>query len=191
MKKLAIVITSHKGHTKKVAVRLAERMSSDAVRVDVFNVLDSASAETLDIKLYDGFLIGGPVYYGEFPEQLLDFVSENIQLLNEKSVGFFSVGLSPSCRGSVRQFLVATSLKPRHIACIEGAVSFTQSGWIGRQALRYFSRSYGVSFDPSQDHEMTDWNLVDRFADDFLANRTEVQMVEDQDSVTWGSLEAA
>ena len=189
MKRLAIVITSHKGHTTKIAERLAERFSLNEVQADVFNLLDLDDTSTLDLKLYDGVLVGGPIYYGEFSEQLIDFVSKNMELLSAKSVSFFSVGLSSSCRENVRRFLSVTGLKPRQVALFEGAVSFTKSGWIGRLALSYFSKSNAIKFDRRQDHVMTDWGLVDQLADDFLSNRMEMDRGSEMESIPWTAFE--
>lgn len=78
-----------------------------------------------------------------------------------------------NARRVLDEFLTKTGWRPRSVATIAGAMSFTKYGVFTRMILRMISRRAGGPTNTSRDHEMTDWDQVARFAGEFAASLPE------------------
>jgi len=89
---------------------------------------------------------------------------------------FFSVSASAGsgeARGRadaqrvLQEFLAETHWEPDMVATIAGAMAFTKYPLLMRWLLREISRRNGGPTDTSRDHELTDWEQVCSFAEQF------------------------
>ena len=65
-------------------------------------------------------------------------------------------------------FLARTGWRPDMSACVGGALLYTKYSWLTRTMMRFASRVAGRPTDTSRDYDLTDWRVVDGFADDLL-----------------------
>ena len=165
MKKLAIVIGSKTGHTAKVAHRLAEILRRCYQDVEVFNVLDASTSLPESLEQFDRFLVGAPIYCGEYPELFLDWMSSHRDELDSKGFAFFSIGLIDEALHPTGRLFHMLRLVPSHVATFHGTVSHRKWGWLQSVVLRYYSRNLGLLFARDRDYELTNWAMVDAFAE--------------------------
>jgi menaquinone-dependent protoporphyrinogen oxidase len=71
-------------------------------------------------------------------------------------------------RSYLDRFIGETGWKPAQVASFGGALAYTRYNFLLRQLMKWISRRAGRPTDTSRDHEFTDWDRVDRFADDVI-----------------------
>jgi menaquinone-dependent protoporphyrinogen oxidase len=72
-------------------------------------------------------------------------------------------------QGYIAHLLDKTDWKPRWTATFSGALRYTRYGAVTRWIMKMISRHTGGPTDTSRDHEFTDWDAVDRFAERLTA----------------------
>ena len=63
-----------------------------------------------------------------------------------------------------------TGWNATHVHPVAGALLYRQYGVIVRLVMRFIARQTGATTDTSRDHEYTDWEALDRFADELAAD---------------------
>ncbi len=177
MKKLLIVYGTGQGQTAKVAQRMAERARKNGYYVDVFqgNKLPAG----FSLVGYDAALIGASIHLNRYQKYMSDFVQKRRQALQVIPSAFFLVSLS--ARGQtekdrertqryIAKFTRKTGWQPGMIATFPGALPFSQYGWYLKLHMKIVMRLAEPQLPLDRDYEFTDWDAVDRFADDFLAS---------------------
>ena len=91
---------------------------------------------------------------------------------------FISVSLSAASHDAddldgltrcVADFEHRTRWTPREVHHAAGAFRFTQYDFLKRWALKYIAYRKGQPTDTSKDYELTDWDALGVFVDDFAA----------------------
>jgi menaquinone-dependent protoporphyrinogen oxidase len=163
------------GQSAKIADRLARRMRDKGNMVECLDVRHLPSG--FSPEAYDGILIGAPIRMMRFPRPVIRFVKRWRQALDSRPSGFFAVCLAVADKRPeqqqlvdqwVRSFLKETGWQPVKQAVFAGALLYTRYGFITRFIMRKIAATEGRSTDTSRDHEYTDWDQVDRFADEYL-----------------------
>jgi menaquinone-dependent protoporphyrinogen oxidase len=173
-RRILIIYGTSYGQTAKIARRIAEtftdwgeavtRLDADELRVPI------------DVRAYDGVVIGASVIRGRHRPAVEAFVRQNASALNNMPTAFFSVSgsaASPDERGRaearrcVEKFLDQTRWRPAITEMIGGAMAYTKYGVILRWIMKQIAKQSGAPTDTSRDHELTDWtqvwNLAARF----------------------------
>lgn len=162
------------GQTRRIASRIADRLRSAGHRVDVYDAGFPPAPERL--ARYDGVIIGSAVRGGQHTRAVRQFVRAHRTLLERVPAAFFSVSLLQMSRRQASRrraaeylpdFFEQTGWHPELATVFAGAMRYTQWGWLGRRVMRAMWRRDGIDQDVSRDHEYTDWQAVDRFAEAF------------------------
>jgi menaquinone-dependent protoporphyrinogen oxidase len=116
------------------------------------------------------FLIAASVIRNRHQRCICDFVRQHAAQLNRVPTAFVSVcgaaKASPEQAAEyVAAFLRETGLRPAFIQSFAGAMAYTQYGVFVRWMTKLVSWRRGGPTDTSRDHDMTDWEAVDRFAE--------------------------
>lgn len=173
MKQIAIVFVSPYGQTAKIAERLATVLRERDHDVTTFALSKQEDLSLKNLSVFDGFIIGGPVYAGKFPKSLVEWTRNHVTMLNGLPTAFFSVSLNAADKRSdarkedtrlINQFLTETGLKTKVTASLIGALHYRKYNFFIRWILRRISRSANGPTDTSRDHELTDWSVVEAFA---------------------------
>ena len=69
----------------------------------------------------------------------------------------------------VDKLIEQTRWQPAKTQSFGGAILYTQYGFFKRLMMKMIVKSAGGPTDTSRDYELTDWNAVTRFAQDFAA----------------------
>jgi menaquinone-dependent protoporphyrinogen oxidase len=102
--------------------------------------------------------------------------------LTAQPSAFFSVSLSAGGPGAkpeaarryLETFLRQVDWHPVQTATFAGALQYSKYGVFKRLLMRMIVGIAGGDTDMTQDYEYTDWNAVDRFADEFAQRLKQV-----------------
>ena len=177
-KNIGIYYASKHGQTEKIAHFLGDCFRSRDWEVYVTNLQERAG--TPDVSIFSAVLVGGPVYREHYPSSLGSFVTKNRRrLMVLPSTGFFSTCLAATpgtveshleSLGPIRKFLHTVSWAPNWIASFPGALNYRDYNPLLRWIMEGISRRQGGPTDTSKDYELTRWQDVARFAQDFDQN---------------------
>jgi menaquinone-dependent protoporphyrinogen oxidase len=171
--KTLILYASRDGQTLKIAKRIAEKIaltgSCDIQSLD--------AAQGVHCRDYDQVLIGAAIRYGHFPAELDQFITANLAELAQVISAFYSVNLTarkpekntPETNVYTRKFLQNNPWKPDYCAVFAGALRYSRYRWFDKMMIRLIMKMTGGETDPNADIEYTDWQQVDRFAEQFAS----------------------
>jgi menaquinone-dependent protoporphyrinogen oxidase len=176
MQPILVAYATTEGQTRKVAEFIAERLRIRGHRVDVVDLATPAAAGVGGT--YQAVFIGGSVHQHKHQSALMHFVKNNRDWLASLPVALFSVSLAASmddmdshleARRLLNEFLDESGLKPLEVRCVAGALKYTQYDYFKRLIMRMIAAQRGGSTDTAHDHEYTNWDDVEAFVDEFLA----------------------
>lgn len=175
MKTVLVVYGTTEGHTRKIAIFIAEHLRAHGARVDL---LDSATPAAAAVQPnYGAVVIAGSLHEHLHQRALVHFVKENVAWLNAVPTAVVSVGLAAAipdpeiqaqARNNLQYFLNETGLKPALARTVGGALLYTKYDWFKRTMMRLIAKQMGKDVDDTRDHEYTDWDDLRRFVDDFV-----------------------
>ena len=179
-----VLYATSEGQTRRIAERIAQRLSADGVTAQAIPI-DSNEAEGIDWDHIRGVCVGASLHAGRHQARAVAFARRYKQQLLAHPSLFFSVSLAaasknPSEVAEARRiaegFAAMTGWQPQRIACIAGRLAYTQYGWLTRWFMRRIALKEGESGDTGRDYEYTDWNQVVALADDLIhaIRRTEL-----------------
>jgi menaquinone-dependent protoporphyrinogen oxidase len=175
-RRILILYGTSYGQTAKIAGRIADTFTAwgeDVTRVNAEKV-----STPIDVRAYDGVIIGASVIRGRHQSTIREFVRRNVSALNNMPTAFFSVSgsaASPDERGRadarrcVERFLDETRWRPAITETVGGAIAYTKYGVILRWIMKQIARRNGGPTDTARDHELTNWIQVENFAARFQA----------------------
>lgn len=175
MLKIAVLYGTTEGQTAKIAQHVAARAREHGMTVDTLHLADLP--EDFTLGAYDGVVIGASIHEGHHRRYVMRWVKEHRDALERMPNAWFSVCLainSPNAseRDEASKYPSLMQDKTGFHAgastVFAGALKFTQYSWLKRVVMKQISKHEGGSVDTSQDHEYTDWNAVDVFADAFF-----------------------
>ena len=169
MFRVLVVYGSTYGQTDRVAHRIAAVLSSAGHMVDIHRA--DRLPDALWLAAYDGFVVAASVLMGHHQEYVRDFVRRNAPLLNEAPSAFVSVcgagrGDPPQAQAYIDALLRETGWHPTVTQSFTGAVAYTRYRWWFRWYLKMISRRKWLPTDTSRDWDFTEWDAVDRFAEE-------------------------
>ncbi len=181
---ILILYGTLEGQTAKVAERMADTLRNKGQQVTTLSVEQLPT--NFEVNNFDATIIGGSIHMGDYPNQLKKFVMTNLDWLNNVPSAFFTV-----CMGIHSQhvetreeaghfgedFVAQSGWHPKLIETFAGAVKYTQYNFVTRFIMKLISKREGGSTDTSHDHEYTDWETVDCFAEKFMAVIAELERI--------------
>jgi menaquinone-dependent protoporphyrinogen oxidase len=181
MFEVPVFYASTEGQTRRIAERIADRLTARGLSSAAIDVAGAAAA-MIDWRFVRGALLGASLHAGQHQKAALQFVKAHLRELNDRPSAFFSVSLAAAskhpkevdaARGIAADFVLQTGWHPDTAICLAGRLAYTQYGFFKRQVMKRIARKEGGPTDTSRDHEYTDWAAVDRFANEFA---TRLQM---------------
>jgi len=168
MARILVIYGTAYGHTQRIARRIADRLTAHGHGVCLYKGDDLPSHLLVDE--YDGIVMAASIIRGRHQRYIRDFVRRHTVRLNAVPSAFVSVcgaaqGFPAQAREYIDAFLQQTGWRPRFAASFAGCMAYTQYGPILRWITKMVSRRRGGPTDTTRDHEMTDWDAVDRFAE--------------------------
>ena len=176
MLRLLVAYSTYDGHTGKIAERIAATLRSTGCAVEVCDL--SRLRPERSLADYDGVVAGGPLHGGGHPPQLAAFATDNRVTLNAKPSAFFSVSLSAAgneeqqgdANRCLNEFLQSTGWKPSSSTIVAGALLYREYGFLKRWMMKRIAGSGGGDTDTSRNHVYTDWEALDKFANEVASH---------------------
>lgn len=175
MTSVLLIYASTHGHTAKVSRRIAERLRSANVEIDLHDVSAGHDPSPLE---RDGVVVAGSVHRGHHQRELINWVKRHRTSLAEHPTAFMSVSLTAAedtdeahaaTQGWIDDFIAETAWTPTRSVGIAGALQYREYDFFTRTLMRLLMRHGGHPTDASRDYDFTDWAQVDRFGDEFAA----------------------
>ena len=180
--KILIVYGSVDGQTAKIAQRIAQEATTRGLQIEVIDASQIPSGFLIDG--FDGVVIGSCLRYRRYAASVGTFIREHKSALERRPSAFFSVSLGDATLlhslvdYGVQSFLNETGWQPTLVGRFAGALKYTSYDFWFRIPTGLWGWLMGYPTDTSRDHELTDWEQVVKFANEFIS------IVEAQQSFT-------
>lgn len=169
MARTLIVYWSGYGHTRKVVERLRERLSERGHEV----VTATVDAGDLDPSVYDRIVIGASIRNGKHKPPVHAFIHRHLELLNARPSAFFSVNLvarkphknTPETNPYMKAFVEKSPWRPDLLGVFAGNLDYRRYSFSDRNIIRFIMWLTKGPTAPDTRVEYTDWDAVDRFAE--------------------------
>ena len=168
MARILVVYGTTYGQTQRVGRRTVDRLADSGHELSMYK--GDHLPGNLSLDEYDAFVVAASIIGGRHQRYTRDFVRKHVVRLNAAPSAFVSIcgaaAASPAPAGEyLQEFLRQTGWRPAFSASFAGAIAYTRYGWVLRWIMRMISRKNGGPTDTTCDHELTDWNAVDCFAE--------------------------
>lgn len=175
MARILVLHSSIDGHTRRIAQRIGAVLASEG-HVATLRSADAPAAGD-EIERCDGVILGAAIRYGHYAPYLEGVVRGHRTSIEGRPNAFFSVCLTAGGPGArpkaaqryVNELMERTGWRPGAIAIFAGALRYRHYNPFTRALIRLIMTITGGDTDTSRDYEYTDWQAVDRFAEDFAA----------------------
>lgn len=179
--KILALYGSRFGQAEAVLRHVARRFETTGNSVTVVSA--RAIPATMSLGDFDGVVIAASIIMGRHPSYVRRWVRSNASALSRLPGAFISVnGATPESRAEwrkaaddyVARFTEQTGWRPRWTAAFAGALRYSRYDPITRWIMKRISAREGGPTDTARDYEFTDWDAVNRFAEELEAGLTAV-----------------
>lgn len=172
-----MLFASTEGQTALIAIRLAAVLHEhgfDSQAIDV----STPEAEAIDWSRVLGALVGASLHQGHHQKSAARFVRAHAGNLNAVPSAFFSVSLSAASKNPsevaeaeriARAFPAEHGWKPSLILSVAGRLAYREYNFLIRFVMKRIAKKEGGPTDTSRDHELTNWDEVDRLGREMAA----------------------
>ncbi|WP_436776468.1 flavodoxin domain-containing protein [Yinghuangia sp. YIM S09857] len=161
MSVLVTYATCH-GSTRSIAERIGERLADYGMRVDV-----REARSVQHVGHYHAVVAGSAVHNGDWLPEGAEFLHRHAQLLAERPVWLFSVGMAPAGHGRRGRWFAAHTRVPRAVAVDRDLVDPRElhyfAGVLAPEHIPWHVRSFMWAFG-WRIGDFRDWDEVDAWA---------------------------
>lgn len=183
MKSIGVYFLSQYGQTAKVASSIASTLEKQGPRAVLYDV--STLPNRTALVEHDGYVMCGAMYASKFKKKLRELLSRNRDILSCRPSAFVSLSLSAAGKGDqklaaekvARELFFQVGWEPRYLFNVAGALSYPKYGFFTRLMMKRISRKEGGPTDVNKEFELTDWNEVQKFANDFALLKTDSEFL--------------
>jgi menaquinone-dependent protoporphyrinogen oxidase len=172
-----VLFASTEGQTALIAIRLAAVLHEHGLDSEAIDV-STPQAQAIDWSRVHGALVGASLHMGRHQNAAARFVHEHAADLNAVPSAFFSVSLAAASKNPdevaeaeriARAFPAAHGWKPSLILSVAGRLAYREYNFLVRFLIKRIAKKEGGPTDTSRDHELTDWDEVDRLGREMAA----------------------
>jgi protoporphyrinogen oxidase (EC 1.3.3.4) len=169
---LLVLHSSRFGHTTRIAQRVTDRLEEAGHSAELQEL---GRGTRVDPARHQGVVVGASVRYGYFSRALWRFAARNAEVLSAMPSAFFGVNLVATKPGKdqvdtnayTRKFLERTPWEPTVSEVFAGELDYPTYNPVDRRLIQLIMSRTGKPTDPSVHEVYTDWDRVDRFAQEF------------------------
>ena len=174
MCEVPVFYATREGQTRRIAKRIADRIRRHGLDSRAVPIT-SEEASQVDWGRVRGVALGASLHLHRHQPEALAFARAHRQALSALPSLFFSVSLAAAsvrateaeaARRIAEQFAAAAGWTPSQVASVAGRLAYTQYNWFVRMLMRRIAVKEGGSADTTRDHEYTNWEQVERLADE-------------------------
>ena len=167
--KVLVLYSSVDGQTIKIIDKIKQSIEEQVV------VLDIDTEPKINFAEYKKVLIGASIRYGNFRAKTIAFVNQHKQELDSLPNAFFVVCLTarkpekavPENNAYMKKFDLLSKWQPKHKAVFAGALLYSRYNWWQTLLIQLIMKMTGGSTDKTKDMELTDWDKVEQFSQQF------------------------
>jgi len=172
-----VLFASTEGQTALIAIRLAAVLHEHGLDSEAIDV-STPQAHAIDWSRVHGALVGASLHMGRHQNTAARFVHEHAADLNAVPSAFFSVSLAAASKNPdevaeavriARAFPATHEWKPSLILSVAGRLAYREYNFLVRFLIKRIAKKEGGPTDTSRDHELTDWDEVDRLGREMAA----------------------
>ena len=174
MCEVPVFYATSEGQTRRIAERIADQIRRHGLDSRAVPIL-SEEASHVDWARVRGAALGASLHMQRHQPEAVTFARVHHQALSAIPSLFFSISLAAAsiraaetdaARRIAQQFATDTAWTPSHVASVAGRLAYTQYNWFVRFFMRRIAVKEGGSADTTRDHEYTNWEQVERLADE-------------------------
>ena len=176
MAKIYIPYSTGEGQTAKIAEYIADVLRAHGHEAQTSDI---GRSEGPVPGGYDGVIVGASIHMGRHDKHAVDYVRKSRTVLEQVPSALFSVSLAAhgdadEAQGYVEELEQQTGWRPPRVALFGGALLYTQYGFVKRHMMKKIAsgKPGNLGTDISRDYVYTEWDGVQRFAEDFLEGLT-------------------
>jgi menaquinone-dependent protoporphyrinogen oxidase len=172
-----VLFASTEGQTALIAIRLAAVLHEHGLDSEAIDV-STPQAQAIDWSRVHGALVGASLHMGRHQNSAARFVHEHAADLNAVPSAFFSVSLAAASKNPdevaeaeriARAFPAAHGWKPSCVLSVAGRLAYREYNFLVRFLIKRIAKKEGGPTDTSRDHELTNWDEVDRLGSEMAA----------------------
>lgn len=177
MANILVAFETGEGHTAAIARHIAKVMGEKGYQAEIIDV-KHIPFNFLPDK-FDAFIFGASIHMNHYPSEIKTFIKTYQYQFENCPSAFFSVCFSAAVSDIeakarvehyISTFLQELNWQPRLIASFAGALKYTNYGFFKKNFIQQLSLKSGFGTNTSQDYDYTDWQAVQKFAEDFLSS---------------------
>lgn len=160
--RILVTYASRYGSTAEIAQRVGDVLAKRGYAVDVLPLAEATAPGD-----YDGFVLGGAIYSGQWPPEVCEFVGSNEHLLRDKHAALFVVAIRLREAGEeMRQSVLSTidtcrvMVEPDTIGLFAGKIDYDTLSPIVRLQVQTKNLPEG---------DFRDWAAIEAWADEVAA----------------------
>jgi len=177
---IVILYASHDGHTRKIALRVAQQLMAAGSLVTLCD-LGREQPDAGDLAESSTLVIMAPIRYGYHLPPVERFVMRNKALLADKKLALVSINLTARKQGKNTaaanpyfcKWIKRHKIEPDLRAVFAGRLEYALYRWWEKQMIRLIMFMTGGPTQFDAVVEYTDWRAVDAFANEVAALATE------------------
>lgn len=171
--RILVVYHSEEGQTARIAERIATVLSEHGAVVERATTEADPSPDG-----FDGVVAGDSIHLGRHSRSLRRWLTHHADVLDSLPTALFQVSLTSAhddpektdeAHELLQRLLDGTGFDPDIVGLFAGSLAYTRYGWLKRTMMHRIAASQGDPTDTSTDHEFTDWDAVEHFANDAIA----------------------
>ncbi len=176
--KLFIGYATTEGQTQKIVRHIAERLVDQGHSVELATF---GAAGPVDLKKFDGAILGASIHIGHYQTALTDFVEAQLAALSAMPTLLLSVSLAAAGHDAedwrgldkiLSDFAEATGWTPTEVMQVAGAYTPSQYDVFRRFAMRRIVAAKDPEADLDWDKEYTDWDALNAQVDTWVSKIT-------------------
>ena len=182
--RIAIFFATREGQTRRIAERLASDLHERGIDTEIHDVRHLHQVP--DWSRYATAIVAASIHAGRHEREMIAFAKQHRTVLADMKAAFVSVSLSergvedltlPEDRRRehaaavaemIERFVDDTGWHPARVLPVAGALAYRQYNFFIRFVMKRIARANGAPIDTSRNHDLTDWDRVDRFAAEFV-----------------------
>lgn len=172
-----VLFATSEGQTALIAIRLAAVLHEHGLDSQAIDVTTPES-QAIDWRRVRGALVGASLHMGRHQKSAARFVHAHAAELTAVPSAFFSVSLAAASKNPeevadaeriARAFPAAHGWTPSLILSVAGRLAYREYNFLVRFIIKRIAKKEGGPTDTSRDHELTDWDEVDRLGKEMAA----------------------
>ncbi len=168
-----VAFHSSEGQTARIGEHIGGRLRDAGFATEVTPVESAPPPDGFDVVV-----LGDPIHVTHHSKAMKHYVTQHLNALTDRPSALFQVSLTSAnpdeehtatAHGLVQELIDDTGWDPDIVGMFAGALVYTRYGWFKKRIMRAIVKREGGDTDMHHDYEYTDWDAVDRFADDVAA----------------------